>query len=107
MGPRPNDPLSKHRISLEHAKQLVEQHTRTAKAGGERCGYFARDAFDQILAQPGCTGIRFYHARDASGTATLVFIGVDVQMLDMLDGLIIENHHPCPPNCDGSTLGGG
>jgi len=103
MSPRTHD----HGISLDQAKQLVRNHHRTVPAGGEQCGYFARAAFDEILAQPGCAGIRFYHARDASGKATLVFVGVTEEKVDMLDGPIIENHVPCPPNCDGSTLGVG
>jgi len=32
---------------------------------------------------------------------------VTEEKVDMLDGPIIENHLPCPPNCDGSTLGAG
>ncbi len=102
MAPRKHD----HGISLDQAKQLVQNHQRNTPAGGERCGYFDRAAFDEILAQPGCAGIRFYHARDASGKATLVFVGVTGEQVDMLDGPIIENHQPCPPYCTGSTLGG-
>ncbi|HEX5180882.1 MAG TPA: hypothetical protein VFW04_16245 [Gemmatimonadaceae bacterium] len=102
MSPRKHD----HGISLDVAKQLVQNHHRTAPAGSERCGYFAREAFDEILAQPGCAGLRFYHGRDASGKATLVFIGVTGEHVDMLDGPVIENHLPCPPNCSGTTLGG-
>lgn len=103
MSPRKHD----HGISLDQAKQLVQNHHRSAPAGGERCGYFARAAFDEILAQPGCAGIRFYHGRDANGTPTLLFIGVTEEKVDMLDGPIIENHYPCPPDCTGSTLGAG
>lgn len=102
MAPRKHD----HGISLDQATQLVKNHQRTAPPGGERCGYFDRAAFDEILAQPGCAGIRFYHGRDANGTPTLLFVGVTEQKVDMLDGPIIENHTPCPPNCGGSTLGG-
>lgn len=94
-----------HGISLDQAQQLVQNHRRTAPAGGERCGHFDRAAFDEILAQPGCAGIRFYHGRDASGKPTLLFVGVTEDKVDMLD-TIIENHQPCPPYCDGTTLGG-
>jgi len=107
MVPRPSDSVSNHRITLEQAKQLVRNHQREAIAGGERCGYFDRAAFDEILAHPGCAGIRFYHGRDASGKATLVFVGVNAQKVDMLDGPVIENHQPCPPDCGGSQLGSG
>ena len=103
MAPRKHD----HGISLEQAEQLVANHRRSAPAGGERCGYFDRAAFDEILAQPGCAGVRFYHGRDTSGKATIVFVGVTEAKADMVDGPIIENHVPCPPNCGGSTLGGG
>ena len=104
MASRPEDEMVRHQISLEQARELVHNHQRTAPPGAERCGYFPRTAFDAILVQPGCAGIRFYHGRDASGKATLLFVGVTKDKVDMLD-TIIENHQPCPPQCDGTQLG--
>ena len=75
--------------------------------GSERCGYFSRGILDEILAHPGCAGIRFYHGRDANGKSAIVLIGVTKEKLDITDGPIAENHQPCPPECGGSQLGSG
>jgi hypothetical protein len=36
-----------------------------------------RDIIDQILAQPGCHGLRFYNAYNEKGQKTLVYVGLD------------------------------
>ena len=36
-----------------------------------------RNIIDQILAQPGCAGMRFYNAYNEIGEKTLVYTGVD------------------------------
>lgn len=107
MASHPDGHALKHRISLAQAKEFVRNHERTAPPGSERCGYFSRAIFDEILAHPGCAGIRFYHGRDANGKSALVLIGVTKEKVDITDGPIGENHQPCPPECGGSSLGSG
>ena len=36
-----------------------------------------RNIIDQILAQPGCAGIKFYNAFNEKGDKTLVYVGLD------------------------------
>jgi len=36
-----------------------------------------RNIIDQILAQPGCVGLRFYNAYNEKGEKTLVYVGLD------------------------------
>jgi hypothetical protein len=36
-----------------------------------------KNIIEQILAQPGCEGIRFYNAYNEAGKKTLVYVGVD------------------------------
>jgi hypothetical protein len=36
-----------------------------------------RDIIDQILAQPGCVGIKFFNAYNEEGEKTLVYVGLD------------------------------
>jgi hypothetical protein len=71
-----------------------------AKAKGTNGGTFARRAFDQILAQPGCIGVRFYFAQKTDGTPTVVVVGVNAQGLAMTSGAVEDNDLPCPPWCD-------
>jgi hypothetical protein len=61
-------------------------------------GRFDRDAFDLILAQPGCTGIRYYYATDNNGNKCIVVVGTDASNNDML-GLLMELSDPCPNMC--------
>lgn len=39
--------------------------------------FVGRNIIDQILAQPGCVGIRFYNGLNESGEQNLVYVGVD------------------------------
>lgn len=39
--------------------------------------FIGRNIIDQILAQPGCVGVRFYMGLNEVGEKTLVYVGVD------------------------------
>ena len=67
---------------------------------GTRGGVFARRAFDRILAQPGCIGIRLYYAQKDDGSPTVVAMGVNVAGQDMATGELVEEMIPCPPVCN-------
>lgn len=48
-------------------------------------GYFiGRSILEQVLAQPGCVGIKFYNAYNEAGSKTLVYVGVNAAGNDML-----------------------
>lgn len=94
-------PPRDHKITLAEAKALLGRRRATA---GERGGHFPREAIDAILAQPGCTGIRFYHGMNPDGTSALILVGVNSTGGDMTDGLLIDNHYPCPPYCDVTSV---
>lgn len=95
-------PPRNHVISREEAIAFL----RRRPAGlTERGGHFPREVIDQLLAQPGCAGIRFYFGTKADGSLALVLVGVDDTESDMTDGVLVEDHFPCPPFCDaGSAL---
>ena len=68
-----------HRITLAVGNKLTRAYR---KLYGRTKGYlvpvgYSRSIFDDILAQPGCMGIRFYGGADAKGRATLVLAGFD------------------------------
>jgi len=90
----------RHFISCEEAVLLLRR--RPAKIT-ERGGHFPRAAIDEILAQPGCTGLRFYFGTKPDGSTTLVFVGIDGAERDMADGVIVEDYYPCPPFCDATS----
>ena len=86
-----------HRITREQARQMCRDHRG---AGGPfRAGAFARGIIDEIMAQPGCEGIRIYMARAAGGETTLVAVGTDADGNDLSGGTVANAVFPCPPFC--------
>ena len=83
-----------HRISLTDASALTKRRTASIKGG-----FFFRKELDDILAQPGCAGVRYYHAQKADGSDTIVIVGVDGDGNDMTQGVIMEDGFDCPPVC--------
>ena len=48
-----------------------------------RAHFFGKDTLLKVLDQPGCMGIRFYHAIDDEGKKALVFVGADAKGASM------------------------
>lgn len=91
-----------HRITLDAASALTRRYRRGEgqQANGGVIGqYLGRGILDEILAQPGCIGIRVYYAQHETGAPTLVVVGVDAEANDLYQGVIAEETRPCPPFC--------
>jgi len=104
-----------HQIDWGRATQLIANQQRnlntnlntpaTANAFGRvargiRGGTFARRALDQILAQPGVIGVRYYFAQKTDGTPTIVLVGVNTAGLAMTTGAVEDEAYICPPFCE-------
>lgn len=102
----PIDGREPHRISLEQARRLTKRFRddRPAEARGARAHAVSRGIIDDILAQPGCLGLRIYRALDDRGGETLVIVGIDAEESDMTGGTIAEETRPCPPFCGDGGL---
>jgi hypothetical protein len=76
-------------IDHDLAKSLIQtyQETYPESFTGVTIG---RDIIDQILAQPGCAGMRFYDAINEKGQKTLVYVGVDASGNDILKKVVVE-----------------
>ena len=93
-----------HHVSLEAAAALTAAHRDGPggkAAGGIIGGLFGRGVIDEILAQPGCMGLRYYYGRNATGAPVLVLVGVTADNQDMTTGTLAEVAYPCPPVCAG------
>jgi len=95
----PFPPEQDHRISLADARAMTQRFRQAAPQGVQGC-MFPRAAFEAILAQEGCAGIRLYFGHGAGQDTQVVMVGVDSEALDMSQGEIMENSFPCPPFCD-------
>ena len=106
----PLPPKSDHRIALDAATKAVGRHRaaqRAAARAGEAPGRakaagpygFHAAAFQRILDQPGCVGIRIYPSLYEDGRESLVLVGVDEQGNDMTAGELSNEPWECPPYC--------
>jgi hypothetical protein len=88
-----------HKISLAEATELTKQH-RKDDPQGVHAEFFHREAFDTLLKQPGCAGIRIYHGKGKKGEHHSVMVGVDSNGTDMVAAGVMQQGLPCPPYCD-------
>jgi hypothetical protein len=63
-------------ISRKKATKMVEDWQREEPEAVKSILY-GRDIFDQLLAVPGCEGLRVFNAYDDMAAHTFVFVGVD------------------------------
>jgi hypothetical protein len=78
---------TKHSISLDILKELTTRYNKNKtkilkdefhdNGTLPTCETFDRAAFDQLLAQEGCVGIRIYYGMDEDLQVKLVVVGVD------------------------------
>jgi hypothetical protein len=93
----PPNPPRRHKITPAEARTLMAKRPRGLATRG---GHFPREAFEAILQQPNCAGIRFYYGTNPDGSPAIVMVGIDANNADLTDGEIIDTHFPCPPFCD-------
>ncbi|MFM9908291.1 MAG: hypothetical protein ACKVOW_03020 [Chitinophagaceae bacterium] len=70
-------------IGVELGTQMVKGYQQ-ANPSDVHSYLIGRDIIDQILAQPGCVGIKFYNAYNEIGEKTLVYTGVDTNGISLL-----------------------
>ena len=88
-----------HVITLDQAVHYIHNFKAKPAAPTTKGGYFSRNIFEKILAQPGTVGIRYYYAAMDDATPTIVLVGVDSTGNDMENGVVGEFVNPCPPFC--------
>ncbi|HOJ03792.1 MAG TPA: hypothetical protein PK916_07300 [Bacteroidota bacterium] len=93
--------LEDHTISLEDASALTRNFRKQAGKGAINGGFFGRAAIEQILAQEGVVGIRYYYAQENNGRPVMILVGVDEFGKDLYEGFLAERSCPCPPFCGG------
>ena len=76
-------------IGQELGAQFISAY-RNANPTDRTSYSVGRNILDQILAQPGCVGIRFYYAYNEAGQKTLVYVGVTAQGNDMLNVTTVD-----------------
>lgn len=93
-----------HEIPAEKAKGYIRRWREGRGKGEVQGGFFGRAVLDRMLAQPGCVGLRIYHAKHEKGNATFVLVGTNADGQDLWQGTVAEEMLPCPPNCPTEPL---
>ncbi|HEY1871054.1 MAG TPA: hypothetical protein VGG71_08350, partial [Chitinophagaceae bacterium] len=70
-------------ISHELAGKMVKNHLDKHAENNSYSYYVGKDLIEQMLAQPGCVGVRFIDAINEIGEKTLVSIGYDAKGKDI------------------------
>jgi hypothetical protein len=78
-------------IDHQLAKELIQSY-QTTYPESFKAVLIGRNIIDQILAQPGCVGIRFIDAINEEGQKTLVYIGVDAANKAILESVVVERN---------------
>lgn len=78
-------------IGLELGTQMVKGYQQ-ANPSDVHSYLIGRNIIDQILAQPGCVGIKFYNAYDETGEKTLVYVGVDQNGKAIIEFKVVNTH---------------
>jgi hypothetical protein len=91
-------PTRSHSISLAQAAELTRRH-REQNPDQEKAGSFHADQVRELLAQPGVAGLRYYHGLNEDGSYAIILVGQNERMEDLVEGVMLELHFPCPPIC--------
>jgi hypothetical protein len=73
-----------HELGAQMVKDYGKAHPTDAKAV-----IIGKEILNQILAQPGCAGIQFYHAINELGQKTLVYVGLDQSGKQMVNYSVV------------------
>src|SRR5271168_3274869 len=82
-------------VGEEISHEMAADFTKSFEKAypGEIISYhLGRNIIEQILAQPGCVGMRFYNALNENGQKTLVYVGIDADGKDLLKRTVIMNN---------------
>jgi hypothetical protein len=91
-------PARNHRITLAEAARHTRRH-REQNPQAEKGGAFHADQVRALLAQPGAEVFRYYHGIHDDGRYAMVLVASTVRGEDLVDGIMMEEHLPCPPWC--------
>lgn len=77
-------------IGYELGKQMITDY-QSANPTDVSFYEIGRNIIDQILAQPGCAGIRFYNAYNEMGEKTLVYVGLNSDGKAIAEYTVVNN----------------
>ena len=103
-----NEAISLTKRYRENKRQILAEEYRDMDVLAIAETY-DREAFDKLLATPGCTGVRVYYGMSADTQVKAVIVAVNAQNDDILptnaagDVVILDQSWRCPPSCPAAS----
>jgi hypothetical protein len=79
-------------ISHDLAGKMIKDHHDKHSFENSYSYVIGKDMIDQVLAQPGCVGLRFFDAINEVGAKTLVYAGVDEKGKSIVELTAVDGH---------------
>ncbi len=93
-----------HLISLTEAAEMTHAFQNATQFQGLTVACMMdNNAYEQVMNQPDCAGVRTYFALDELNNLTIVVVGVDAQGNDISTGPIMERAYRCPILCHNNS----
>ena len=94
--------MSDFTITLDEAKEWAASWRTNPPKDLAKGHWIPGEALSELLATEGVVDVRAYMGVDETGTQKLMFVGVDADGKDLIDGnhFIYDKTQPCPKNCD-------
>ena len=93
---------SNHIISLEEAKAMTHAYQNAPEFDGKTVASdISAGAYQEVINQSGCEGIRTYFALNEASELTIVVIGTDGAGNDLSNGLVLNRSENWPSDDDG------
>lgn len=97
-------PTNQHIISLQEATTMTHAYQNAVQFQGltQSC-LIDNNAYQQLMAQAGCVGVRTYFALNEIDILTIIVVGVDSTGNDLTNGVILNHALDCPPVCPNNS----
>jgi hypothetical protein len=79
-------------ISHELAAKMVKEHNDKNSVENSYSYVIGKNIIEQVFAQPGCVGVRFFDAINEAGEKTLVFVGIDSKGKSIIEITTVNGH---------------
>lgn len=77
-------------IGYELGAKMVKDYAEKFQETGSL--FVGRNILEQILAQPGCIGIKVFNALNEVGEKTIVYVGVNAEGDEMFNYTVVSPH---------------
>lgn len=93
-------PQNPHIITLSEAETMTHAYQNAPQFQGLTVACrIDNSAYQEVMTQPGCVGVRTYFALNAQSELTIVVVGVDDNGDDMTSGVLLNRAYDCPSEC--------